>query len=74
MNALRYLSMRLYDWLAPPPPIQEFKERDEVSDWTLEDITEFNAKVAAWLDRKERERAMVKRELKAEQDNMRRRR
>jgi hypothetical protein len=74
MNALRHLIMRLYDEFMPPAPIQEFKQREEVSDWSLEDIAEFNAKVAAWLDRKERERAMVKRELKAEQDNMRRRR
>jgi hypothetical protein len=74
MNALRHLIVRLYDEFVPPVRIQEFKEREEVSGWSLEDIAEYNAELAAWLDRKERERAMVRRDLKAEEDNMRRRR
>jgi hypothetical protein len=73
MNALRHLIVRLYDELLPPAQIQEFKEREEVSDWSLEDIAEYNAELSRWLDRKERERAMVRRELKSEEDNMRRR-
>jgi hypothetical protein len=72
MNALRHLIVRLYDEFLPPTRIREFKEREEVRDWSLEDIAEYNAELSKWLDRKERERAMVRRELKAEQDIMRR--
>jgi hypothetical protein len=72
MNALRHLIMRLYDEFLPPVQIREFKERQEVSDWSLEDIAEYNAELSKWLDRKEREREMVRRGIRAEQDIMRR--
>jgi flagellar biosynthesis/type III secretory pathway chaperone len=72
MNALRQLIVRLYDEFVPPVRIHEFKEREEVSGWSLEDIAEYNVELAAWLDRKERERAMVRRTIRAEQDIMRR--
>jgi hypothetical protein len=72
MNALRHLIVRLYDEFVPPVQIHEFKEREEVSGWSLEDISEYNTELAAWLDRKEREREMVRRTIRAEQDIMRR--
>jgi hypothetical protein len=74
MNALRHLIVRLYDELLPPAQIQEFKEREEVSGWSLEDIAEYNAELSRWLDRKERERAMLRRDLQAEETIMKRRR
>jgi hypothetical protein len=72
MNAIRHLVTRLYDHLMPPAEPQDFTQRAEVSGWTLEDIAEYNARVKAYLDRKEREQAAVRRELEAEERNMRR--
>jgi hypothetical protein len=72
MNALRHLVARLYDHLMPPVEPQDFKQRSEVSGWSLEDIAEYNARVKAYLDRKEREQAAVRRDLEAEERNMRR--
>jgi hypothetical protein len=72
MNALRHLVARLYDHLMPPAEPREFTQHAEVSGWTLEEIAEYNARVKAYLDRKEREQAAVRRELEAEERNMRR--
>ena len=69
MNALRNLVERAYDVLfppvAPPSPL-------DTSDMTPEEIAAYNAKVAAFFDRKEREQAAVRRDLRAEDNNMRR--
>jgi hypothetical protein len=72
MNALRHLIVRLYDHFVPPVEPRDFTQRREVSGWTLEEIAEYNARVKAYLDRKEREQAQVRRELEAEERNMRR--
>lgn len=70
MKALRTLVERAYNALFPPvnPP-----ELPDVVNRTPEEIAEYNARVAAWFDRKERESAAVRRELAAEETNMRRR-
>jgi hypothetical protein len=72
MNAIRHLVTRLYDHIMPPVEPRDFTQRSEVSGWTLEEIAEYNARVKAYLDRKEREQAAVRRELEAEERNMRR--
>lgn len=69
MNALRQLVTRLYNEIVPlvPPP-----ELPDLSNMTPEQIAAYHAKVAAYFDRKEREQAAVRRDLKAEDNNMRR--
>jgi hypothetical protein len=71
MNAIRAVVARAYDALFPLVPIAKLPA-DEIRKMSDEQIAEYNLKAAAFLDRKEREQAAVRRELEAEERNMRR--
>jgi hypothetical protein len=71
MNALRYVVDRLHRTLFPVVPLSRLPA-DEIRKMTDEQIAEYNRRVAAHFDHKEREHAVLRRELQAEERNMRR--
>jgi hypothetical protein len=73
MNAIRNLFMRAYDNLFPPVDVADLPT-EQYEGWRNEQHAEQNRRAEARIARIERERAALRRDLKAEEDNMRRRR
>jgi hypothetical protein len=71
MNAIRDLVARAYDRLFPLPEVSDLSA-EEYAGWTDEQYAEHNRRIEARLARIEREKAQVRRELEAEERNMRR--